>query len=174
MEILRTISFYAESKGMSFLIIGGHAVNSYGILRHTSDIDLIVSIESRSSWQDLMEKLNYEAGQNDHRFARFRSRTISNWPIDLMYVDAETFSKLKAESRKMTFGEAEVGVISPKHLAILKIHALKHFQEYRYSKDFSDLEALLRSGQTGISDTELKELCERYADIELYNKLKIK
>jgi hypothetical protein len=172
MEILRTISLYTEGKSLPFLVIGGHAVNAYGILRHTADLDLLVNINSKDKWHDLMLKLNYEAGQNDDRFARYRSKSLLNWPIDLMYVDSETFTKLYEASRELEYGEARAQTVSPRHLALLKIHALKHYQEHRYSKDYSDLETLLRSGKTEITDSELKELCERYATIALYEKLR--
>lgn len=171
MEILRTISFYTADKNLPFVVIGGHAVNAYGIMRQTSDIDLLVCRDSKDKWHDLMLKLNYEVGHNDDRFARYRAKSIANWPIDLMYVDAETFTKIYHSSKEIAFGEALARTVSARHLATLKIHALKHYQEHRYSKDFSDLDSLLRSGQTGITDIELKELCKRYASETLYEKL---
>ena len=37
MEILRTIQAYAESGGMRFLVIGGHALKTYQEHRHLKD-----------------------------------------------------------------------------------------------------------------------------------------
>ncbi len=172
MEILRTISLYTEDKKMPFLIIGGHAINSYGISRQTGDLDLLVPLSAKSRWVELMCKLKYEKGQDDDRFARFRPDSLGAWPIDLMFVNDSTFEKLFSDSVLANFGIAQVRVVSARHLATLKIHALKHLQAHRYARDYSDLVSLLRSGQTTLTEVELRELCQRYANLELFNKLK--
>ena len=118
-----------------------------------------------------MEKLQYRKGQDDERFARFRPDALVNWPIDLMFVDDQTFQKLMDQSIEAAFGSAGVRVVSARHLAIMKIHALKTFQQHRFVKDYNDLIALLRSGRTGITSDELKELCHRYATPGLFKKL---
>ena len=157
---------------MPFLLIGGHAVNVYGVSRQTGDVDLVVKLASRERWLELFAKLGYEKGQDDDRFARFMPASLTEWPIDLMFVDDPTFAKLQNESIESEIGPAKVRVVSPRHLATLKIHALKHYQEHRFVKDYTDLLALLRSGRTGISEPELKALCERYATPELFDRLK--
>ena len=172
MEILRTISLYAESKGMAFLLIGGHAVNAYGISRQTGDLDLLVPLAAKELWRDLLSKLKYSEFQCDDRFARYNPSDLAAWPIDLMFVDEATFRKLSDSSELIPVGVAQVRVVSARHLAILKIHALKIFQSQRFNKDFTDLASLLRSGKTGISDQELLELCLRYASSDLYDRLK--
>jgi len=173
MEVLRTISAYCEAKNLSFMIIGGHAINAYGIHRNTADIDLVVRANDKTRWLEILKLLKYDKGQDDERFARFTPHSLSNWPIDLMFVDEATFLKLSEQAVVKNFGEAEAKVVSARHLATMKIHALKHFQDHRFSKDFSDLMSLLKSGQTGLTDEELKELCIKYAGSELYNKLKM-
>ncbi|HQH28188.1 MAG TPA: hypothetical protein PLP17_12380, partial [Oligoflexia bacterium] len=159
MEILRSVSLYAEAKQMAFMVIGGHAVNAYGIARQTGDLDLVVPLAERELWFGLMAKLRYVRGQDDERFARFRPDSLASWPIDLMFVDDLTFAKLLKDSIVIEFGAAQARVVSPRHLATMKIHALKHYQAHRYAKDYSDLISLLRQGKTGISRDELSELC---------------
>ncbi len=75
---------------MPFLLIGGHAVNVYGVQRQTGDIDLIVKSSQRKAWEDLFLKIRYQSDQSDSRFIRYRPDTIAAWPIDLMLVDDET------------------------------------------------------------------------------------
>lgn len=171
MEILRTIALYTEDKQMPFILIGGHAVNAYGIARQTGDIDILVQINQKPKWMIIFQKLRYKIGQNDERFARFSPETLGGWPIDLMFVDDRTFEKMYANSIEMLVGVATTKVVSARHLATLKIHALKYFQEHRYAKDMADLVSLLRSGKTCLTKTDLKELCERYANIELFEKI---
>lgn len=172
MEILRSIALYTEGRDMPFLVIGGHAVNAYGISRQTADIDLVVPLETKSQWLELMSKLKYSKGQNDDRFARFRPESLANWPIDLMFVDGATFSKLYVDAEEVSFGYAIALIVSVRHLIALKIHALKHYQEHRFTKDYLDIVGLLRTQKSGLTDDDLRQLCERYANRELFEKLK--
>lgn len=154
------------------MLIGGHAVNAYGISRQTGDVDLVAQRSVKEQWLALLKRLKYQVSQSDDRFARFRPETLAAWPIDLMFVDDQTFAKLLADSQVTKIGVATVRVVSARHLATLKIHALKHYQEHRHLKDYNDLVALLRLERTGISESELRALCERYASIDLFDKIK--
>ncbi len=156
---------------MPFLLIGGHAVNVYGVQRQTGDIDLIVKSSQRKAWEDLFLKIRYQSDQSDSRFIRYRPDTIAAWPIDLMLVDDETFTKLYSESRVTDLGVIAVKVVSPQHLIALKLHALKVYQEHRYVKDYNDVIHLLRHACLQLRNEALRELCVRYADVALYEKL---
>lgn len=172
MEIIRTISLYVEDKDKQFLIIGGHAVNAYGISRQTGDLDLLVRGSDKEFWEALLGKLNYKCDQNDHRFARFQPSSLTEWPIDLMFVDDKTFRKMYDQSKETNMGQCNAQVVSARHLATLKIHALKNYQSHRHAKDYNDLLSLIRSGATGLKDSELEELCKAYATQALLDKLK--
>lgn len=156
---------------MPFLLIGGHAVNAYGVQRQTGDIDLIVKSSQRKAWEGLFVKIRYQSDQSDNRFIRYRPDTIAAWPIALMLVDDETFNKLYSESRLTDLGAIAVKVVSPQHLITLKLHALKVYQEHRYAKDYNDVIQLLRHACPQLRDEALRELCEHYADVALYEKL---
>ena len=156
---------------MPFLLIGGHAVNAYGISRQTGDVDFLVQRSKKEQWITLLSKLRYTQGQNDDRFVKFKPDTIAAWPIDLMLVDDETFKKLSSEAQDVDLGSVIVKAASPRHLIALKIHALKHYQEHRYAKDYGDLLQLLRTKCQNLRSEELREMCLRYADQALYDKL---
>ena len=171
MEILRTISLYSDAQGMPFLLIGGHAVNAYGMQRQTGDIDLIVKSSQRREWEELFSKIRYQSDQSDSHFIRYRPDTIAAWPIDLMLVDDGTFGKLHSDARSTDLGVIEVKVVSPKHLIMLKLHALKVYQEHRYARDYNDVIQLLRHACPELRNEALRDLCVRYADVALYEKL---
>jgi hypothetical protein len=44
---------------MSFLVIGGHAVNAHGASRMTFDLDLLVRRSDLEKWRELMERLGF-------------------------------------------------------------------------------------------------------------------
>lgn len=170
MEILRTIVLYAQSKNMPFVVIGGHAINSYGLDRHTGDIDLMVPRSTKPQWLELLKELRYSVGQNTDTFARFRADSIASWPIDLMFVDDGTFSKIEKDSVVAEFGLIKAAVAGMYHLIALKIHAMKEYQEHRDAKDLSDLLFLIKKSR--ISESDLEALCNRYASKKLFERLK--
>ena len=157
---------------MPFMVIGGHAVNAYGISRQTVDLDLLVPLRNRAQWHALMLRIKDTATQDDDRFARYSPPDLAAWPIDFMFVDDPTFENLYSESNPSTIGVAETRTVSARHLLILKIHAMKQGQDQRTSKDFNDALGLLRAGVTGVMPEELLALCDRYADREIYDKLR--
>lgn len=172
MEIIRTILAYCESKDLKFLISGGQAINAYGISRQTADLDFIVEKEKKSAWSELLKKIDYISFQDDDRFSRYKPSQIAAWPIDLMYVDSETFEKLYKESKEFKFGASTARAVSARHLVTLKVHALKHYQAHREPKDYGDVLALLKTGQAKFGDEELKGICLKYASLELYDRIK--
>jgi hypothetical protein len=171
MEILNVISSYAKSRNLSFVIIGGHAVVAHGSSRRTGDIDFLVSINQKNDWIKLITALQYDLGQNDSRFARFQPQTIAQWPIDLMFVAEDVFEKILKDSIVLPIDSISVPVISKQHLAILKLHALKYYQEHRFDKDYTDLTELLRKNPKLFTISELKEACLKYANKELFDRI---
>lgn len=172
MEILRTIALYVEGKNMPFVVIGGHAVNAYGISRQTGDLDFAVRAADQPAWTTLMDKLQMTATQKDDRFARYRPAAMAGWPIDLMFLDDQTFAKLLEQSEEFAFGPTRARVASARHLVALKLHALNQNQEHRFAKDWGDVVALLRSGRTGLAVDDLEALCARYATPAIFERLK--
>lgn len=102
------------------------------------------------------------ATQLDDHFARYRPALLAGWPIDLMFVDDATFTKLLEQSQE---GPARARVASARHLVALKL-------EHRFAKDWADIVGLLRTGRTGLSVEDLRTLCERYASPDLFVRLK--
>ncbi|WKZ56986.1 MAG: nucleotidyl transferase AbiEii/AbiGii toxin family protein [Bdellovibrionota bacterium] len=171
MEILRSILLYTRSNAMDCVVIGGHAINAYGLDRHTGDLDLVAPLSQREKWLGFMTDLRYVIGQNSEYFARFRPDSIAAWPIDLMFVDDDTFNKIKASASEFEFGTVKAPVASVVHLIALKLHALKQSQEHRSAKDFSDL--LFLVGRSGLGEQELEALCATHGNRALWERLKL-
>jgi hypothetical protein len=157
---------------MPFMVIGGHAVNAYGISRQTGDLDLLVPLRHRAQWSQLMLRIKYTAIQDDDSFARFSPPDLTAWPIDFMFVDDTTFEHLYSDSSLTTIGVAETRTVSARHLLILKIHALNQAQDHRVLKDLNDALGLLRAGVTGVTPEDLLALCSRYANHDVFDKLR--
>jgi len=170
-ELFDSIILHSNESDKPFVLIGGHAVNFYGFSRQTGDIDFIVNSEDKSWWVETLGKLKYSVFQDDQYFTRFKPSTLGEWPIDLMYVSSDTFQKMLDQSVVGDVGFATLQVISARHLITLKIHAISSGQKHRYLKDYLDIAWLLDNKKSDLNADELKELCIKYADISLYNKL---
>jgi hypothetical protein len=87
-----------------------------------------------------------------------------------MFVDDLTFEKMQKEATEAEFGVVRAPVASMRHLIMLKIHAMKVFQEQRDAKDFSDLLFLVAKSKLPLQ--ELKSLCETHASDKLFARIK--
>ncbi|MCI5066065.1 nucleotidyltransferase family protein [bacterium] len=172
MKILKRLSTEAEVAGVEFLVIGGHAINAYGYPRQTGDLDILSTADSRKFWTTTLERLGYEIIQDHEVFSRFKPPSLSFWPIDLMYVDAEVFKTMKAAGKDFDFGDIYASCPSIPHLIALKLHAMKQQSEYREAKDFLDISELYK--RSDLNDSELLSLCERYGRIDVYERIKRK
>jgi len=170
MKILEVLSRHAATNNIRFLVIGGHALNVHGYSRQTGDLDLLVSKRDREFWYELVEQLAYKPFQQHAVFARFTPQSITEWPIDLMFVEEAVFDKLFKDSVTGDFASVEARVPSARHMIALKLHALKQRQAHREEKDIGDVRELLKICSMNAED--LLELCEKYDRPELYEQLK--
>lgn len=109
--------------------------------------------------------------QSNDRSSRFRPAELDNWPIDLMYVESRTFQIIYEGATLKEFGQIEALVASIEHLIYLKMHALKHYQEHRFSKDMSDLISLIVLARIDVGGDEFRQQCLKFASLELYEKI---
>ncbi|MBX7144378.1 MAG: nucleotidyltransferase [Oligoflexia bacterium] len=171
MEILRTISSEAAANGVSFIVIGGHAVNAHGISRTTGDIDLMVKITDKEFWLGLLKKLNYSIRQETAAFVIANPPTIAAWPIDFMLVSDETFDIARADAVMFDHAGAKCQTASIQHLIAMKLHALRSAQPHRESKDFGDVLALVKVGAVDTNSSDFRQFCTKYGSIELYERI---
>ncbi|MFZ4695667.1 MAG: hypothetical protein ACOYMV_11125, partial [Verrucomicrobiia bacterium] len=61
----------ARSRGLNFLLIGGHAVNAHGYVRTTFDVDLLIADSQRSAWKILLTELGYTVRHEVDAFVQF-------------------------------------------------------------------------------------------------------
>lgn len=170
MQLLKTLSEYSKNENLSFLLIGGHAVNALGYARQTSDLDMLIKRSDREAFTEKILSLDYVKFQDHEVFLRFKPDTLDNWPIDLMLVEDSVFQSLHDGAKEVEFSGADVLVPSPKHMIALKLHALKEKQEHREARDILDVIELLRLHT--LDDDELRLMCEKYGRIDLYERLK--
>jgi hypothetical protein len=157
--------------GLSYLVIGGHAVNAYGEPRATLDVDFLVRKDDRARWQELLKGEGFKLMRDESTFLQFSPPYGIEWRLDLMLVNSATFEKLTAKSRIVEMLGIKTRVPTVEHLIALKLHALKHGPQERFEKDFGDVLTLTRNSGLDPKSESYRQLFDQFGTVELYERL---
>ena len=144
------------------IVIGGQAMQSYGMDRMTYDADCAILRSDEPQLRVALARFGYVAEEPRSAFFRYRHLARLRPVVDAMLTDASTFSKLLADSRLVTINDSIVRVPAPLHLVAMKLHALKQQPDRAY-KDWPDICHLLETQRAEWNSEELKALAMRYA-----------
>lgn len=171
MEIIRQIHSATLKDGKHYMVIGGHALNIQGISRSTGDIDLMVEKSDADFWRALLVSLGYEIFHETIAFIQSKPHALAAWPIDLMLVSTETMRKAQQDADTTDIFGPAIKVASIGTLIAMKLHALKYVSDVRALKDQSDLLELLKLAGISPCSEQFRQLCEKYATLEIYERL---
>jgi len=169
---LETITRGAVEAHLDFLLAGGHAVIAHGHPRATFDIDLIIRREDRAGWLALTDRLGYVLSHEGTTFLQFSPPGASPLPLDLLFVNPDTFAKLLAEAVPGPPGVTNARVVSLRHLLALKCHAIKHGHAGRLVKDVDDVIQLVEANRLDMRAPETRDLFLKHGTPELYEKVR--
>ena len=71
----------AEAK-LRHLLIGGQAINTYGVPRDTIDVDFLIPSIDRETWKDLLETEGFKEKHDGGTFMQFSPPYGVKWPLD--------------------------------------------------------------------------------------------
>jgi len=168
---MRELFNVLASSRIPALIIGGHALAVHGVQRNTVDLDCMVVAENRELLTEFLRARGFDEMSRHKSFSRFRHQSLVYPLLDVMEVDARTWSKMEPESVAGVLYGHSVRVPALAHLVALKLHAMKQNPE-REPKDLSDIVHLVRGNRGAISDAALETLCGRYAPAGYWAKLR--
>jgi hypothetical protein len=169
---LATIASRAASEGLPFLLAGGHAVITHGFARSTFDLDLIVRRNDREKWLELAQGMGYELHREGPAFLQFNAPNAESFPLDLMLVNEDTFSKMQADAVPAPSGVRDLRVVSLMHLLALKCHAAKHGHPGRIVKDAEDVIQLIQNNRLDPDAQDIRELLQKHGSQEFYEKVR--
>ena len=153
------------------ILIGGRAVQAYGVDRMTFDADCAVLIEDEGRLKEALGRVGYVLEEPRETFIRFVHLGRQRPVVDAMRLDAETYRKLMAETRLVQVGGFLLRVPAPLHLVAMKLHALKQNPERDY-KDWVDIRHLLEKHPEGWTREDLQGIVGRYASEEIRERLR--
>jgi Nucleotidyl transferase AbiEii toxin, Type IV TA system len=171
MNIFEILNQKSRELELPFLVIGGHAVIAHGYERQTADLDLLVRGADRAAWKIFMTGLGYKLYHGQDTFAQFTPPDLETWPVDLMFVNEQTFSKMNAAGREIKMEGMAVRVASVENLLALKLHALAYTHTRRELKDLLDVVNLIEANSIDINGEMFKQLCERYGNERIRDKI---
>lgn len=161
----------AEQLGLKYLVIGGHAVNAYGTPRTTVDVDLLICKDDRHAWTSLLHKEGFKTMYHGGNFVQFAPPYGTEWNLDLMLVNHETFAKLLAAARQVVMLGITTLVPSAEHLIGLKLHAIKFGPQHRGGQDLVDVVRLIRDAKIDPCSESFKKLVNQYGNEEIYQQI---
>ena len=171
MQIISTLNSICSACNLRYVVIGGHAVNVRGYGRTTRDLDLVCPADSREIWKKEIVALGYKLFHEQKAFMQFSIPEPGYWPLDVMLVSSETFEKLWDGADEMDMGGTIAKIAAVIHLIPMKLHALKSGPSERWPKDIADILELLRLESMDIDSSEFKQLCEKYANMDVYERI---
>ncbi len=171
MNIFERLDGLARNAGLSYLVIGGYAVNAHGYSRLTNDLDMLISRDQATPWKDSLGGAGFVIDHDGGNFLQLASQESHAPLLDIMLVSEETFSKMKDASGVAQVGDLRFPVPSLDHLLGLKLHALKHGPPHRGFKDFMDVLYLVEVNGIDPRSEHFRVLCEKYGNERIYEQI---
>src|SRR3954453_12328509 len=119
MTTIGALNDKAIESGLTFVVIGGHAVAAHGFARATEDLDLLTSKDQRDQWKSLLEGLGYSQFHDGLTFLQFKAPSANVWDVDVMFTNETTFAKIMAGSKLVQIAGVEARIPAVEHLLSL-------------------------------------------------------
>lgn len=169
-NVLQLLTEVSAKGHIPVLLIGGYALQAYGVIRQTLDVDVLVSEAHAAEMDAALHRAGYTQLVRSEIFARYRHPSMVLADVDILFVDSETAKKMVQHSMQCTLAETTCLVPALSHLLALKLHAMRSNLQ-REARDFADIVELVRANSGSISKDELHNLCATYGPEGIWEKL---
>ena len=154
----------ASQRGLPSLLIGGNAIILLGYIRNTVDIDLLVPENDRSRWLDLVRDLGYRLYHGSAAFAQFEPKDVGSAPLDLKFVEQQTWNKLVEGATEMDLAGERVLLPRPEYLIALKLHSAMSPTRSKPEVDWEDIRQIIRICRLDPQEPSFRQIILRYAN----------
>ncbi len=141
----RTVASHLTAAGQPFALVGGFALQAYGIFRMTLDLDFVTQVDAQAGLVAYLETCGYETLHVSSGYSNHLGRERSLGRLDFVYVNGETATRLFAgtEGRSLRIGGLDIPVPRAEHLAAMKVLAMKN-DPTRVHREMADLSEIVR------------------------------
>jgi hypothetical protein len=143
------------------LLVGGHALPVYGVVRQTLDIDCLAAPAGAAKLEQTLLAAGYEVAGRSEAVVRYRHPSPLLLDVDVLLVSPETYDQLLRDSREWQCEGSVWHVPSLPHLIAMKLHAMKH-NPSRHGHDLSDILSLLAQNPQTLTRSTVRELCDKF------------
>lgn len=161
----------AQATGVRFILIGGFAVNAYGVARNTLDVDFLISEADYLKLKGPLSSQGYEEIVRTDFFAKQSHKAREAMPIDLLFVDPNTFEMIWLDGGEATVSGHQFKTPSLLHLIALKLHAIKQGSKDRVWKDLPDIINLVIANRMDVSSSDFVEICRKFGPEGIHQKI---
>ena len=128
--------------GHRWAVVGGVAMQTYGLARATQDLDLVTEAHAAAALVPWLESEGFETLHASPAFSNHLHSDRALGRIDFIYVDRETADILFGGACRIEWGQRAVVVLSPIHMIAMKVHAMKN-DPSRTLREMADVQHLL-------------------------------
>lgn len=151
------------------VLIGGLAVNQYGVSRQTFDIDLVIHDTDEPRLLVPLRAAGFVTLHRTDNFHRLRPADQNGFVVDFLFLEANTFDQVWTLGEDVALAGCVFRVASPEHLIRMKLHAMRFGRADRVDKDMGDVLQLMRRSGWTPGDARFKEACLKHGTAELYD-----
>ena len=166
------IAGIAQEMGVRLILIGGFAVNALGYARNTLDVDFLISEEDYRKLKGPLSAQGYAEIVRTDVFAKQVHKDRESMPIDLLFVDPNTFEMIWLGGGEATVSGHRFKMPSLLHLIALKLHAIKQGSKDRVWKDLPDIINLVIANRVDVSSSDFIEICSKFGPEGIHQKIK--
>jgi hypothetical protein len=170
-ETFHLVADACRKTGSPGVLIGGFAVNFYKVTRQTADIDIMISEEGYRKIESILINAGFRRDFSDHVAIKLTGGASHLMDLDFVLVDDDTLRKMLKDGREAKIAGELFTVPSLNNLLALKLHSLKHNMKNRLLKDLPDIANLVKVNRVDFKGAQFKNLCQDYADEEIYRRL---
>jgi hypothetical protein len=153
LKVLARLADFFQSAETPWAVVGGLALQAYGLHRATQDVDLVTLARVQPRVVEELERLGYETFHRSTAYSNHLHSDPLMGRIDLVYVRGETQRKLFADCRDLKLLGRSVPVPRPEHLAAMKVLAMKNDPQRRF-QEMADIQFLLRLPEVDAEEVE--------------------
>jgi hypothetical protein len=168
-EVLGRLAEESRAQGIGLVLVGGWAMNAYGVSRQTLDIDFVCDEKSLAQVGKTLSGCGYQPIYRSDLFAKFRSGEEGLFDIDVLFVSSDTLSLLSSGGMELAVGNVAFRVPRLLDLIAMKLHAMKHNAARRSTKDMSDVVALIVANGVDVRADSFRSLCAKYGSAGIYD-----
>jgi hypothetical protein len=165
-DVFKLLSDFFHEHEVDHALIGAFALNAYGYMRATGDIDFIVRRDDQEKVIEYLDSLGFETIHRSTGYSNHVHKLSGLGQVDFVYVTGRTAEAIFAEARKMpVLGKQAIPVVKPEHLVALKVFAIKNDPSRRL-REMADIEYLLRLPE--VNRVEIRKYFEKYGQLKTF------